>query len=95
MSWQPIETAPKDGTAFLAYWQNGAMPEPEIIVAAYIDDWQGFYGLSPRDLGGRRSIVDLRWGFPEMKLCATHWMPLPLPPQTILDGGGYVGGSEP
>ena len=71
--WQPIETAPKDGTAILASgvnlgtgpgrhyavcsWEHCAEPRPE--------DWSGWYETDGD--GGP---------YPWL----THWMPLPAPP---------------
>lgn len=84
-TWQPIETAPKDGTAVLLYCPADAeaistgMVEglPPIVVGKwYTDTWPGWYcGL--RDEGGP-------WDDPSppelVDLTATHWMPLPSPP---------------
>lgn len=69
MEWQPIETAPKDGTDFLAGW---AAIEPDpfcdgkacIEIVRYNDRGVVCGGLN-RDCG---------MSFP------THWMPLPKPP---------------
>lgn len=72
--WQPIETAPKDGSHFLGcdasrpyegWWTFNQMPP---IVAHWWDsiDEEGFYASFAS------SDVPLR---------LTHWMPLPTPPQ--------------
>lgn len=66
MNWQPIETAPTDGTMVLVYavvlepkkW--GIKLDPIICAAAYHED-AGFCVCEIRD--------------------ATHWMPLPEPPE--------------
>ena len=51
MTWQPIETAPKDGTEFLAY-----DPDLGIVIADWDDGWHydcfdsdgmGFYDQEP------------------------------------------------
>ena len=67
MNWQPIETAPKEGTAILVYdgdimttaaWNKMFYDEdPEWVILTY-DDW---------DLDSPR-------------FSPTHWMPLPDPP---------------
>ena len=80
MGWQPIETAPKDGTFVLLYGIRS--------------HWQGprANGPRPRKLGepsvrqghwssGLWQTGDLsRWEAP------THWMPLPEPPSTNPEG---------
>lgn len=63
--WQPIATAPKDGTPIIAYQPGGKYCNGHEYPACvglshwYGDGWEGPY--NPRD-------------FP------THWMPLPAPP---------------
>lgn len=64
--WQPIETAPHDGTPVLVFspgnvqWVGTWMPRTWQDDGA--GDWEGYYGgTSPRD--------------------PTHWMPLPEPPK--------------
>lgn len=68
MIWQPIETAPKDGTWFLGYWPQCAF-EDRIITTQWHD-----FGFDDRpywlDAPDNRD-----WTEP------THWMPLPTPPQ--------------
>jgi hypothetical protein len=64
--WQPIETAPKDGTHILAYW-------PPIFErtdnAAQVETW--FNG----------SIWENSWDQEFGDMCPSHWMPLPPPPK--------------
>jgi hypothetical protein len=67
--WQPIETAPKDGTRILAYCPN----HPDVGSITRVTWWRqakdghGFIG----------------WGeFNEQYWPPTHWMPLPAPPTT-------------
>jgi hypothetical protein len=78
--WQPISTAPKDGTIILAWCPASEWLEQweyEIIVSVC---WRrGPFGtgwLLPWlfDQGGE--LVDMRQRFIE----PTHWMPIPLPP---------------
>jgi hypothetical protein len=66
--WQPIETAPKNGTAVLATWENTA----EFDVLRWIEDrqaWCVHYG---------------GWGEDRYRNdeTPTHWMPLPESPMT-------------
>lgn len=68
MEWQPIKTAPKDGTKIFV---NNIRPQRknksvEISVAFYKEHSRGSYWSS--------SPV----GY---VLCPTHWMPLPEPPK--------------
>lgn len=72
--WKPVETAPKDGTVILLGCPAlGAMKEP-----------------------GVRRVYEGRWNFLEkcftsvngfiVLRVATHWMPLPAPPQSETEG---------
>lgn len=64
MTWQPIETAPKDGTEILTYRKAGCQ-----AVAAWFsqaDTYAGHPGWCVTDGMG---LLDI-----------THWMPLPSPP---------------
>lgn len=67
MEWQPIETAPKDGTEVLLFWQY-TYPNDEYLtqgveIGAFDEGcWTTYCGDTPD------SII-------------THWMPLPAPPQ--------------
>jgi len=90
MEWQPIDTAPKDGTHFLAY--GNGKPEKAII---YDDekDWKPRIRVCWRilmdshkneDAGNglfRRVpyVHDLGWEG-GVHFAPTHWMPLPPPP---------------
>ena len=66
--WQPIETAPKDGTKILMYY-----PQPNIgtrkAMAISIGAWH-LKGAAWHREGGKK----IRYTLP------THWMPLPSPP---------------
>lgn len=72
--WQPIETAPKDGTMVVLHWDW----EPLTVV--------GYFGASTNQPPGddpERETWRVHWdeatldgGFDE----PTHWMPLPSPP---------------
>lgn len=65
--WQPIETAPRDGTRLLLWWNERAM-------ISFWADRVGFKGWQP--VSGEVLNVGNRamWN-------PTHWMPLPEPPK--------------
>ena len=64
MQWQPIETAPKDGTEIIVFEKGG------VICTAY---WEsGYFGHSGWTHHQSRSDVDA--------VNPSHWMPLPNPP---------------
>lgn len=65
MTWRPIKSAPRDGTAFLAY-QEGI--EPPTMAVCYISIDRTLCYAATTD------IVD------EGEFEPTHWMPLPDPP---------------
>ena len=89
MKWQPIETAPRDGTPLLLWcpgmcsW-NRKDGMPDLVVGLW---WVDPY--SSRDLGAWYSDVgDVDQGyestgayFEHESLRPTHWMPLPPPPE--------------
>lgn len=62
--WQPIETAPKDGSRYLIYTKADERWGAEYFVA----EWNGNCHSPDGDVRG--------YGDDE----ATHWMPLPPPP---------------
>ena len=72
MDWQPIETAPRDGTVFMAYRRDAG-----ILNIHYV---------SPADLNVGSDDYECRWwttdGQDLTSDMPTHWMPLPLPPIT-------------
>jgi len=65
MKWQPIETAPKDGTPILV----GPTKRMGICVASYDKDDDGLHRWLVDSLHGQSNIYT-----------PTHWMPLPEPP---------------
>jgi hypothetical protein len=81
--WQPIETAPKDGSDFLCYW-TPIVGDPQIVVARWQDErcapWVGLMGVNVKALNGKGTISALEGGFPVSRILASHWMPLPAPP---------------
>ena len=73
MSWQPIETAPKDGTLVLLY--DGS-PWPSL------GSWRRDYYRE--DLGEMwldDSNDEYSLGCASLRLNPSHWMPIPPPPE--------------
>ena len=66
MKWQPIETAPKDGTRFLAAWEwKYPFPKSQkwcYVVSFYIDG---------------EFVAD--WDHQEVTVNPTHWKPIKQP----------------
>ena len=65
--WQPIETAPRDGTHILGYWKTMRITDYPAVL--YKDDC--FLNPNAFSFVGK---VELEEVFP------THWMPVPTPP---------------
>jgi hypothetical protein len=70
MEWQPIETAPKDGTWFLGF-RVSPFAECQIQV------WHWMKDILPEFQGWQNAndTCDFEEDWP------THWMPLPEPPK--------------
>ena len=70
--WQPIETAPKDGTRVMAYWPdcygNNA--------AAQVESWFG-----PWSKGNAKMTWQSAFEWDDGHNSPTHWRPLPAPPK--------------
>lgn len=80
MGWQPIETAPRDGTPFLAWcdaWQGEINGIEYRKFAAVIS---GKPGSSDRD--GNKVWWPGDGDAYAVWVRATHWQPLPTPPTT-------------
>lgn len=73
MIWQPIETAPKDGTEVLLFDPNC---EPKILIASY--------AVRERLRNGKVIARYEQWEWPMILYSGrpnpTHWMPLPQEP---------------
>lgn len=68
LEWQPIETAPIDGTWFIAFWPVAAV-EDQVRVTQWMNDpWEPCFIDS-------NQWIDLTQ--------PTHWMPLPEPPARL------------
>jgi len=66
--WQPIETAPKDGTRFDAWTREGRVPD--VWWDAQRGEWVEWGLLEFGGVGARRPL----WP-------PTHWMPIPEGPK--------------
>ena len=67
--WQPIETAPRDGSSFLAYARDPYS--------------RGFYGVAQwaeKQDWNPRSVAGWFWPF---AIRPTHWVPFPAPPEDV------------
>lgn len=64
MDWQPIETAPKDGTIVIAYYPATNQYNDRVMIVR-----RKSRGWAPAG-GGNRTLVS----------SPTHWMPLPPAP---------------
>jgi len=70
MEWQPIETAPKGGSYFLAYTPSAKLRK--IKLAKWGRIWSGHVAYI------KYAIFDDHGA----RIEPTHWMPLPDPPKT-------------
>ena len=80
--WQPIETAPKDGTQFMAYQADDGRGHSFFAVARMLrEEWHAYEPIDGTDTYRREKksrlvmVPDHHWFKP------THWMPLPAPPE--------------
>jgi len=71
--WQPIKTAPKDGTGIIVI--DMAAKEPSAGAGYWADDVWSCVDPAPGEGIDRATIQAITWGAP------THWQPLPAPPQ--------------
>lgn len=78
--WQPIETAPKDGTPILVYFAR----RTGRLESTYRVEWHNIYGETTPEDGGW-CVDDEKYGPYSLRgWCegdATNWQPLPEPPQ--------------
>jgi hypothetical protein len=81
MDWQPIETAPKDGTRVLVWGEpSGHEGEDEHRV---VSAWWGrlVAGQQEDENGEGWRFCSFDGGYYGEVYDATHWMPLPEPPE--------------
>lgn len=88
--WQPIETAPRDGTPVML----GRAESDEYKGVSTIGWWQEAWPDSVDDMGQDAGFVDYlhsyfmpgrSFGNPDYQYSPrqpTHWMPIPTPPET-------------
>ena len=81
MTWQPIETAPKDGTPILVFFNKPSLQVQQVFWGrAAWDDRPA----TPED--GIWCVDDNKHGPYALRGYSdgddTHWMPLPAPPQS-------------
>jgi hypothetical protein len=74
MEWQPIETAPKDGTEFMAYDMRTKKMDVCIMQDTRAWGWVG----CPVQSDGEYGPSEDEFGYHLTDI--THWMPLPSPP---------------
>ena len=78
--WQPIETAPRDGTRVLLVNDNGA-----IDIAGYVEQWTVRYEFMRKERDGdvyKEVREECGYWNTEIAYCPTHWMPLPALPMS-------------
>jgi hypothetical protein len=77
--WRTMESAPRDGSEFLALWKALGAEKPDTVKARYSTQYEQFFGVNCQSLDGFQTIAQLTDGFTG-ELLATHWRPLPTPP---------------
>lgn len=75
-SWQPIETAPKDGTNILLY-ENGIICVCSYVKPHLLSDDAKYW----TPMAGGLQLYDFNGDIVEEFESPTHWMPLPEPPR--------------
>lgn len=70
MMWLPIETAPQDGTEFLAYDAKAEKMD--------VCKWSLAWGVVPVQSDGEYGPLECEFGYETGAI--THWMPLPANP---------------
>jgi hypothetical protein len=74
MTWQPIETAPKDGSEIIVHTVHEADEYMDRFIAVQIAFWDRGHDSSDPMWARPAAWVLQKIGDP------THWMPLPEPP---------------
>lgn len=79
--WQPIETAPKDGTWVLLYGRPYTGQSPT-EVSRYVSET---YEIWERVDEATKRLVRQESGYWDGDIWPTHWRPLPAPPEPAMD----------
>lgn len=108
MEWQPIETAPKDGSIFMVwgYFSTlfGAAPDADNVAwgvgtLQWVDTAHERYEVVPdSDLYRKVRVDDGYFSHvdgPSGAVRATHWAPLPDGPRVMPTGAGLLGRLAP
>ena len=74
MIWQPIETAPKDGTPVLVFCPEFPAEHSRNVAPRVMEARWNNPGMDPRNGAWGDPVYD------EWNCEPTHWMPLPAPP---------------
>jgi hypothetical protein len=75
--WQPIATAPTDGTEFLAY--DSVARKCDVCVMVQFGGPKGRWWCDPVQSDGEMGPSTDEFGYGAENI--THWMPLPEPPK--------------
>lgn len=90
--WQPIETAPKDGSIILAYRPPAKHWRGERLIAVIWNDEMGEW-IWPEEPHDEYSIVAYHKAVDDGDTCSsnrfTHWRPLPVPPLSAPVGNSH------
>ena len=79
--WQPIETAPKDGTLMDIWAYRERIPDARFCIPhSYYNSATGKYATRPATFCSMEIVdIDGERGWDPIQ-AATHWMPRPAPP---------------
>ena|SRR5258706_14716709 len=93
--WQPIETAPKDGTTIMLYAPDSVKYSSKGVYVGYWEHTESYTPAGARyysrgklvsEVKEAKTYTTKRWstsGYYSGDFKPTHWMPFPHPPQTV------------